>query len=207
MTFWAIDGVVPVVDPTAFVHPQASVIGDVRIGADCYVGPGASLRGDFGLIEVGAGSNVQDGCVVHAYPGAAAVLSEGSHVGHAAVLHGCHLEPRVLVGIGAVVLDGARIGAGSLVGAGSVVRAGEHFPERSLLVGNPARRVRDVDDEMAAWKDNGLRVYGELTRRSRAGLVEVDPLQEPEAGRPVLPVDASTATPLHTHPGRRGTRS
>lgn len=203
MTFWAIDDVIPVVDPSSFVHPQACLVGDVRVGPDCYVGPMASLRGDFGVIEVGPGSNVQDGCVVHAYPGAAAVLSEGSHVGHSAVLHGCHLEPHVLVGISAVVLDGARIGAGSLVGAGSVVRAGESFPERSLIVGNPARRVREVDDQMWAWKENGLAVYQALTERSRTTLRSVQPLPALEDDRPRLPVDGSTAAPLHTQPGRR----
>lgn len=202
MTFWSIDDVVPVVHPTAFVHPAACLVGDVRIGPDCYIGPMASLRGDFGVIEVGPGSNVQDGCVVHAYPAAAAVLSEGSHVGHSAVLHGCHLEPHVLIGISAVILDGARIGTGSLVGAGSVVRAGASFPPRSLVVGNPAKVVREVDDEMRAWKENGLVVYRELARRSRATLRPVQPLAALEDGRPALPVDAGTATPLHTHPGR-----
>jgi phenylacetic acid degradation protein len=206
MTFWAIDDVVPVVDPTSFVHPQACLVGDVRIGPECYIGPMASLRGDFGIIELGPGSNVQDGCVVHAYPGAAAVLEEGSHIGHAAVLHGCHLEPHVLVGISAVILDGARIGAGSLVGAGSVVRAGAAFPARSLVAGNPARVVREVDDEMWAWKENGLEVYQTLTRRSLASLRAVEPLDALEEGRPGLPVDAATASPLHTHTGRRGDR-
>jgi carbonic anhydrase/acetyltransferase-like protein (isoleucine patch superfamily) len=124
VSFYEIDGVAPVADPSAFVHPLASVIGDVIIGPDCYIGPGASLRGDFGRILVGAGSNVQDARVVHAFPGADAVLEEESHVGHGAILHGCRVGAQTLVGMNSVVMDGAELGTRSLVGACSCVRAG-----------------------------------------------------------------------------------
>ncbi|WP_408897160.1 gamma carbonic anhydrase family protein [Nocardioides sp. R1-1] len=197
MPFYEIDGVVPVCDPTSYVHPSADVIGDVIIGPDCYIGPSASLRADFGRIRVERGSNVQDSCTVHVYPGADCVLGEGSHVGHGAILHGCVLEPRVLVGMGAVVMDGALIGTESLVGAGSVVRAGFVAPPRSLVLGSPARVVRELDADQLAWKSNGPEVYQQLARRSLATLREVTPLAAEEEGRSRVSTDASVSRPLH----------
>ena len=206
MPFYEIDGVTPVCHPTAYVHPSADVIGDVIIGPGCYIGPSASLRGDFGRIVVDAGSNVQDSCTVHAFPGADAVLEERSHVGHGAVLHGCHLEPGVLVGMNAVVLDGARLGAGSLVGAASMVRAGMVVPPRSLVVGNPARVVRELDEETLAWKAHGAGVYRDLTRRCLSSLRPVRPLDEAEPERGRVSTDASVSRPLHEMRERRGDR-
>lgn len=197
MTAWSIDGVVPVVDPTAFVHPQACLIGDVVIGPECYIGPFASLRGDFGRIVVHAGSNVQDSCTVHVFPGQDTVLEEGSHVGHGAVLHGCHLEPGILVGMNSVVMDGVRIGARSLVAAHSFVRAGGTFPEESLIAGSPARLVRRLDEATLAWKANGSTVYQDLARRSRATLREVTPLPEEEPDRKRVSTGRDVSTPLH----------
>lgn len=197
MPAYEIDGVVPVVHPDAFVHDTASLIGDVVIGADCYIGPFASLRGDFGRITVGEGSNVQDGCVIHAFPGADAVLEPSSHVGHGAVLHGCVIRSYALIGIGATILDGAEIGADALVGAGALVTAGTVIPPGVLVLGSPARVVRELDDETRAWKRNGVEVYRDLARRSRETLRQVAPLTAVEADRRRLPTDSTVAKPLH----------
>lgn len=206
MPFYEIDGVVPVCDPTSYVHPSADVIGDVIIGPGCYIGPSASLRADFGRIRVEAGSNVQDSCTVHVYPGADCVLGEGSHVGHGAILHGCVLEPRVLVGMNSVVMDGVRIGADSLVGAGSVVRAGFVAPPRSLVIGSPATVVRELDEDQRAWKANGPDVYRQLAQRSLATLREVTPLEAEQPDRPRVSTDASVSRPLHELRAERESR-
>ena len=197
MPGYAFDGVVPVVDPTAFVHETASLIGDVIIGPGCYIGPFASLRGDFGRIVVGEGSNVQDSCVIHAFPGADAVLEPNSHVGHGAVLHGCRIGSFALIGIGSTVLDGAEIGADSLVGAGAVVTAGTIVPPGSKVLGAPARVVGALDDQAMEWKRNGVRIYQELARRSLETLRPVEPLAAVEPDRRRTSWSADSATPLH----------
>ncbi len=197
MTAYEIDGVTPVVHRSAFVHPQACLIGDVVIGPECYIGPFASLRGDFGRIEVHAGSNVQDNCTVHVYPGKDTILEERSHIGHGAILHGCHLEPGILVGMNSVLMDGVRIGTGSLVAAHSFVRAGSEFPAESLIAGNPAKVVRRLDEQMLAWKANGAEVYRGLTRRSLETLREVTPLAEEEQDRRRVSTGTETSIPLH----------
>lgn len=195
MPAYEIDGVIPVVHPSAFVHPTAVLIGDVHIGADCYVGPHASLRGDFGRIVMRDGSNLQDSCTFHTFPGTEAVVEEDGHVGHGAVLHGCRIGRGVLVGMCAVVMDGAVVGERAFVAAQAFVRAGFEVPPRTLARGNPATVVRDLTDAELAWKANGTRIYQELARRSRAGLREVSPLPRAEPGRPRLPVDP-TSVPL-----------
>ncbi|GAA2394004.1 gamma carbonic anhydrase family protein [Dactylosporangium salmoneum] len=196
MPAYAIEGVVPVVHPTAFVHPTAVLIGDVHVGADCYVGPLASLRGDFGRIVMEEGSNLQDSCVFHTFPGTTAVLGRDGHVGHGAVLHGCRIGAGVLVGMNAVVMDGAEVGELAFVGAHAFVKAGFVVPPRTLAAGSPARVVRELTAEELAWKANGTRVYHELTSRSLATLREVEPLPEAEADRPALSTTAATAVPL-----------
>ena len=195
MPSYEIDGVIPVVHPTAFVHPTAVLIGDVHIGADCYVGPHASLRGDFGRIVMRDGSNLQDSCTFHTFPGTEAVLEEDGHVGHGAVLHGCRIGRGVLVGMCAVVMDGAVVGERAFVAAQAFVRAGFEVPPRTLARGNPATLVRELTDAELAWKANGTGIYQELARRSRASLREVAPLPEAGPGRPRLPVDP-TSVPL-----------
>lgn len=167
------------------------------IGPRCYVGPFASLRGDFGRILVGEGSNVQDSCVVHAFPGADAVLEPGSHVGHGAVLHGCRIHTHALIGIGAVVLDGAEVGENSLVGAGALVPADTTIPPRSLALGSPAKVVRPLDEVTLDWKVNGVRVYQDLARRSLASLRETAPLPEEEPDRPRVSTGDDVSVPLH----------
>jgi phenylacetic acid degradation protein len=187
--------VIPVVDPTAFVHPTAVLIGDVVVGAGCYVGAGAVLRGDFGRIILKDGSNLQDNCVAHSFPGQDAVVQENGHVGHGAVLHGCVVGREALVGMNAVVMDGAEIGEGSFVGAMSFVRAGMVVPPKTLVAGVPAKIVRELQDKEMAWKANGTHQYQELAKRSLATMTECDPLPAVEAGRPqAKPI---VAIPLH----------
>ena len=196
MTAYALEGLVPVVDPTAFVHPQASLIGDVVVGAGCYVGPGASLRGDFGRVILHAGSNVQDGCVLHSFPGKDALLEVDAHIGHGAVLHGCTIRRGALIGIGAIVMDDVVVEEEAFVGAASFVRAGFVVPARTLVTGIPARVVRDLKPEELAWKAAGTREYQELALRCRASFKECQPLSAPEANRPSRAVTGTA--PLHT---------
>ncbi len=183
MPFYSIDGVVPVVDPTTFVHPTASLIGDVIVGAGCYIGPGASLRGDFGRIVMKAGSNFQDGCVAHSFPGMDAVMEENAHVGHGAVLHGCTVGRHALIGMNAVVMDGAVIGESAFVGAMTFIKAGFEVPARHLVQGVPGRVLRPLTQKEMDWMHEGTRVYQELARRSLASLKPVDPRPAPEPGR------------------------
>ena len=197
MPSYEIDGFVPVVHPTAFVHETASLIGDVIVEAGCYIGPFASLRGDFGRIVVGEGSNVQDSCVLHAFPNSDTLLDPNSHIGHAAVLHGCHIGSYAMVGISAVVLDGAHIGEDALIGANSLVTAGTVIAPRMLAHGSPAREIHVLDDDMLAWKRRGVGIYQELARRSRATLRLVDPLIEMEPDRGRLFAQNPPSKPLH----------
>jgi phenylacetic acid degradation protein len=197
MPAYSLDGLVPVVDPTAFVHPQAVLIGDVIVGANCYVGPGASLRGDFGRIILGAGSNVQDCCVLHSFPSKATVLEEDAHIGHGAVLHGCVIRRGALIGIGAIVMDDAVVEEEAFVGAASFVSAGFVVPRRMLVTGVPARIVRELKAEELAWKLTGTREYQELAVRCRATLKECQPLAAPEANRPRF-AGSGDVVPLHT---------
>jgi phenylacetic acid degradation protein len=195
MAIYSLDGLVPVVDPSSFVHPQASLIGDVIVGPDCYVGPAASLRGDFGRIVLGAGVNVQDGCILHSFPARDTLLEADAHVGHGAVLHGCTVRRGALIGIGAIVMDDAVVEEEAFVGAASFVRARFVVPRRTLVTGIPARVVRDLQPEELNWKAVGTREYQQLTRRCLASLRECQPLLRPEADRPRLGV--SEAVPLH----------
>jgi carbonic anhydrase/acetyltransferase-like protein (isoleucine patch superfamily) len=174
---YAFEEFVPVVHETAFVHPQAAVTGNVTIGRDVYVGPGAAIRGDWGGVVVEDGCNVQENCTVHMFPGVTVVLEEGAHVGHGAVVHGARLGRNCLIGMNAVVMDRATIGAGSIVGALAFVPADMQVPERSLVVGNPARVVKPVGDEMLAWKTEGTRLYQALPARLHAGLRPAEPLR------------------------------
>lgn len=194
---YSFDGVVPVVDPTAFVHPQAVLIGDVIIGAGCYIGPMASLRGDFGRILVGAGSNIQDCCVLHAYANDDLILEPGSHVGHTAVLHGCTVRSGAFIGIASVVLDGAVIGEKVLVGANSLITAGFQAPARHLLLGSPAKVIRELNATELEWMEGGPTAYSELARRSLRTLEGATPLSTPEPDRRRVAWDASAGPPLH----------
>lgn len=188
MPCYAIDGVTPVVHPSAHVHPTAVLIGDVIVGPGCYIGPCASLRGDFGRIVLHEGVNVQDTCVIHGFPASETVVETNGHIGHGAVLHGCTVRHDALVGMNAVVMDEAEVGAWSIVAACAFVRAGLKLPEKSLIAGLPAKVARPLSEDEMRWKLEGTQTYQELTRRCQASLVEVAPLAEIEADRPTLPM-------------------
>jgi phenylacetic acid degradation protein len=183
MPCYAIDGLMPVVDPSAHVHPAAVLIGDVWIGAGVYVGPCASLRGDFGRLIVEAGANVQDNCTLHGFPGADTVVEVDGHIGHGAVLHGCVVRRGALVGMNAVVMDEAEIGEQAIVAASAFVRAGMKVPPRTLVAGVPGKVLRELSAQEIAWKHDGTRVYQALVPRCRASLREVAPLPADDRGR------------------------
>ena len=180
---YAIDGIVPVVDPTAYVHPSAVLIGDVIVGPDCYVGPCACLRGDFGRLILERGSNLQDTCVMHGFPGTDTVVEEDGHIGHGAVLHGCRVGRNALVGINTVIMDNAVIGESSIVAAAAFVKAGVEIPPRMLVAGVPAKAIRPLTDEEMRWKSAGTATYQDLTRRSLATMEETVPLTAVETDR------------------------
>jgi phenylacetic acid degradation protein len=180
---YEIDGVRPVVDPTAYVHPSAVLIGDVIVGPRCYIGPLASLRGDFGRLIIEEGANVQDSCVMHGFPGADTVVEQDGHIGHGAVLHGCRIGRNAMVGMNAVVMDEAVIGAESIVAAMSFVKAKMVVPPRSMVMGTPAKIMRELTDQDIAWKSFGTRQYHQLVLRSKQSMREVEALTEVEADR------------------------
>ncbi len=189
LTVYSIDGLTPIIDPTAYVHPTAVLIGDVIVGPGCYVGPTACLRGDFGRIEIRAGANVQDSCIMHAYPGSDAIVEEEGHIGHGAILHGCIVKRNALVGMNAVVNDNAVIGESAIVAALAFVKAETVVAPRTLVAGIPARVLRVLTDEELAWKVEGTASHLELTRRSLATMRATAPLAaiEPDRRRIELP--------------------
>jgi phenylacetic acid degradation protein len=168
----------PVVDPSSFVHPMATVTGNVIIGKNVYVGPGAAIRGDFGGIIIEDGCNVQENCTIHMFPGVTVVLKEGAHIGHGAVIHGATIGRNCLVGMNAVIMDNVELGEECIVGALSFIKAGEKMPKRSLIVGNPAIIIKEVSDEMIGWKTEGTKIYQELPARCFEDLRPVLPLTE-----------------------------
>jgi phenylacetic acid degradation protein len=198
---WSINGVTPVVDATAFVHPSAVLIGDVLVGAGCYIGPCACLRGDFGRIAVRASANLQDCCVMHGFPGTDTVVEEEGHIGHGAILHGCVVQKNALVGMNAVVNDNAVIGESAIVAAMAFVKAGMIVPPRTLVAGVPAKVVRTLTDQELAWKIEGTRSYQELARRSLATMRETEALSVPEPGR--KRIDLPELLPLSTIKAKR----
>jgi phenylacetic acid degradation protein len=194
---YEINGVTPVVHPTAYVHPSAVLIGDVIVGPRCYVGPLASLRGDFGRLVLEEGANLQDTCVMHGFPGCDTVVEQDGHIGHGAVLHGCRIGRNALVGMNSVVMDNAVIGAECIVAAMSFVRAGMEVPPRSLVVGTPAKVARALRDDEIKWKTEGTGQYQELAVRSMNTMREVEALTEVEADRQRIEWESSL--PLHLH--------
>jgi phenylacetic acid degradation protein len=177
------EGFRPVVHETSFVHPGATVTGNVVIGRDVYVGPGAAIRGDWGGVVIEDGCNVQENCTVHMFPGVTVLLEAGAHIGHGAVVHGARIGRNALVGMNAVVMDNAVVGPGCIVGALCFVPAEMQIPERKVVVGNPARIVKDVSDEMLAWKTEGTRLYQQLPAQLHRTLRPCEPLRELPAGR------------------------
>jgi phenylacetic acid degradation protein len=180
----AFEGFIPVVHESAFVHPNATVTGNVIIGRDVYVGPGAAIRGDWGGIVIEDGCNVQENCTIHMFPGVTVVLEQGAHIGHGAIVHGARIGANALIGMNAVVMDNAVVGSGCIVGALCFVPANMQIPDRQLVVGNPAKIVKDVSDEMLAWKSEGTALYQRLPAAMHASWQEVEPLRELPADRP-----------------------
>ncbi|GAA4272745.1 transferase hexapeptide repeat family protein [Aquimarina gracilis] len=181
---YSFKGYVPVVHESSFVHPLAAVTGNVIIGKNCYIGPGAAIRGDWGEIILEDGVNVQENCTVHMFPGKSIVLKESAHVGHGAVIHGANLGRNCLIGMNTVIMDDAEIGDECIVGAMSFVKANTVFPNRSLIVGNPAKVIKKVSDEMIAWKTKGTKLYQQLPADCFDSLQEVAPLREVPNERP-----------------------
>ncbi len=184
MPIYAFENFTPVVDPAAFVHPTAVLIGDVIVGAGVYVGPGASLRGDFGTVTLEEGSNIQDNCVMHSFPGAEARVEVNGHIGHGAILHGCLVKRNALVGMNAVVMDRAVVGEEAFVAAASFVKASFEIPARMLAAGIPAKIIRPLTPQEIAWKAQGTVEYQTLAKQSRATMREVAPLAAVEPDRP-----------------------
>ena len=181
---FSFEGFIPVIHESAFIHPNATVVGNVVIGCDVYVGPSAVIRGDWGGIEIADGCNVQEGCVVHMFPGVVVRLEQDAHIGHGAIVHGAHIGRNVLVGMNAVVMDRAEVGDESVIGALCFVPSEMQIPPRSLVVGNPAKIVKQVSDEMLAWKSEGTALYQTLPARLRETLLPCEPLRAVPADRP-----------------------
>jgi len=171
-------GFIPVVHPSAYVHPQAAVTGNVSIGKDVFIGAGASIRGDFGSIEIKDGCNVQENCIIHMFPAINVVLEEMAHIGHGSVIHGAHIGKNVLIGMNSVIMDDATIEEESIIGALSFVKAKMHIPKRSLVVGNPAKIIKAVSDEMLNWKTKGTLLYQSLPKAYHQTAKLVKPLRE-----------------------------
>ncbi|MAR66984.1 MAG: gamma carbonic anhydrase family protein [Crocinitomicaceae bacterium] len=178
------NGFKPVVDESAFVHPLAAVTGNVFIGADVYIGPGAAIRGDWGKIVIEDGCNVQENCTIHMFPGTTVTLKKGAHIGHGAIVHGGTIGENCLVGMNAVIMDEAVIGDGSIIGALAFVPANMEVPDRKLVVGNPAKIIKDVSDDMLDWKTKGTALYQKLPAECKESLKECQPLRSVEENRP-----------------------
>jgi hypothetical protein len=184
MSCYSFNGFIPVVDPSSYIHDTASVIGDVIIGKDCYVGPGAVIRGDWGRIIIEDGCNVQENCVVHMFPGKHITFESGAHIGHGAVVHGATLKSNCLIGMNAVVMDGAIVGKNSIVGALSFVKAEEIIPDNHLYAGNPGRIIKEISADMIEWKTEGTALYQSLPASCHTSLLPVSPLTSIEENRP-----------------------
>ena len=182
--FYAFKEFIPVVDPTAFVHPQAAVTGNVIIGKNVYIGPGAAIRGDWGGIVIEDGCNVQENCTIHMFPGITVYLRESAHIGHGAIIHGAQIGKNSLIGMNAVIMDHAQIGNECIIGTLSFIPADTQIPDRSLVVGNPGKIIRQVSDDMINWKSAGTTLYQQLPTECYESLTPCEPLREIPADRP-----------------------
>lgn len=181
---YSFKGFIPVVHPSSFVHPLATVTGNVIIGRDVYIGPGCALRGDWGGIEIADGCNVQENCTIHMFPGVTVKLEEAAHIGHGAIIHGAHIGRNVMVGMNAVIMDEVEVGDESIIGAMTFVPANTVIPARSLVVGNPGKVIKQVSDEMIAWKTKGTQLYQSLPKDMQEHWMECEALPELPADRP-----------------------
>lgn len=176
--FYEFNQIKPVVDKSSFVHTQAAVTGNVIIGRNCYIGPGAALRGDWGQIIIEDGCNVQENCTIHMFPGITVLLKEGAHIGHGAIIHGATIGKNCLIGMNAVIMDNVQLGDESIVGALTLIKEGEIIPNRSMVVGNPGKIIKQVSDEMMAWKTEGTKLYQELPAEVIKNLKLCKPLKK-----------------------------
>ncbi|HIP31600.1 MAG TPA: transferase hexapeptide repeat family protein [Crocinitomicaceae bacterium] len=192
MSVYSFNGFIPVIKESSFIHPKASVTGNVIIGEDVYIGPGAAIRGDWGQIIIEDGCNVQENCTIHMFPGTTVTLMKGAHIGHGAIIHGGTIGENCLIGMNAVIMDDVVIEKECIVGALSFVPAKTNYPKRSLIVGNPARILKQVSDEMIGWKTKGTALYQMLPKECKDTLIECEPLREVEDGRPVQEAMYST---------------
>jgi phenylacetic acid degradation protein len=184
MAFYKFKGFIPVADASSFVHPLAAVTGNVIIGKNCYIGPGAALRGDWGAIILEDGCNVQENCIIHMFPGVTVLLKSSAHIGHGAIIHGATIGKNCLVGMNCVIMDNVDLGDECIVGALSFIKEGEKIPHRSLVIGNPAKIIKKVSGEMITWKINGTRLYQELATEMSSDFKSCEPLRELPADRP-----------------------
>ena len=182
--FYSFKGFIPVVHPSAFVHPQAAVTGNVIIGKDVYIGPGAAIRGDWGGIVIEDGCNVQENCTIHMFPGITITLKGGAHIGHGAIIHGANIGRNAMVGMNSVLMDEVELGEESIVGAMTFIPAKTIIPRRSLVVGNPGKIIKEVSDEMIDWKTKGTRLYQMLPKDCHETLITCIPLNEMPSNRP-----------------------
>ncbi len=178
------NGYIPVIDKSAFIHPNATVTGNVTIGRDVYIGPGCAVRGDWGEIIIEDGCNVQENCTIHMFPGTTVLLKEGAHIGHGAIIHGGTIGKNVLVGMNSVIMDNCVIGDECIIGALTFVPADTVIPKRKVVVGNPGKPVKDVSDEMIAWKTEGTKLYQQLPKECHDTLKAVEPLRRQPAFKP-----------------------
>ncbi|MGB1269731.1 MAG: transferase hexapeptide repeat family protein [Flavobacteriaceae bacterium] len=181
---YSFKGFIPVVHESSFVHPQAAVIGNVIIGKNCYIGPGAVIRGDWGEIILEDGVNVQENCTVHMFPGKSITLKESAHVGHGAIIHGANLGRNCMIGMNSVIMDDAVVGDECIVGAMAFVKANAVFEKRQLIVGNPAKAIKEVSEEMIGWKTKGTQLYQTLPADCHETMKAVEPLREIPEDRP-----------------------
>lgn len=172
------NNIIPVIHKSSFIHPLAAVTGNVIIGKDCYIGPGAAIRGDWGEIIIEDGCNVQENCTVHMFPGVTVLLKAGAHIGHGAIIHGAIIGLNCLIGMNAVIMDNVNLGDESIVGALSFIKADAVFERRSLIVGNPAIKIKEVSDEMMKWKTEGTALYQRLPSQMYASWAACAPLRE-----------------------------
>lgn len=181
---YSFKGHIPVVHESSFVHPLAAVTGNVIIGKNCYIGPGAAIRGDWGEIILEDGVNVQENCTVHMFPGKTIILREGAHIGHGAIIHGATIGRNALIGMNSVIMDDAIVGDECVIGAMTFIKAETNIPDRKLVVGNPMRIVKEVSDEMLEWKTAGTKLYQQLPADCYDSLKEVEPLRKIPKNRP-----------------------
>ena len=195
MAIYSFNGFIPVIKESSFIHPQASVTGNVIIGEDVYIGPGAAIRGDWGQIIIEDGCNVQENCTIHMFPGTTVTLKKGAHIGHGAIIHGGTIGENCLIGMNAVIMDDVVIEKECIIGALSFVPGKTHLPARSLAVGNPAKVIKQVSDEMIAWKTKGTQLYQKLPQECHKSLREAAPLRKVPVNRKV---QKGTYSTLHS---------